>query len=149
MGNSLTDVVGFQNSIAQPSFRFSKTVYPRRLFLLFIKKKNILSAVPLLTRTVHMRSYNGYRKMLSKVCHDRRALICDQSSIKSPCDKWVASPIFYTVFHPLSFDIHLNDLILKVNNRRPPSWRATYILFHVLSSMFNWNFCVRLLPSSR
>ena len=49
-----------------------------------------------------------------KLSPDRGRAVCTQPLIKGPSDEPSA---FLLVLHPLARDIHLHDLILKVNNR--------------------------------
>lgn len=72
--------------------------------------------------------------MLSKPSHDRRCVIFSQPPTKSPTDEKSPSSPFLTLFYTLTYDIHLNRLILKVKMKVDEAcWPVLVIFFHEAS----------------
>lgn len=71
---------------------------------------------------------------LSKLSHDRRCVIFSQPPTKSLTDETPPAPPFLILFYTLTYDIHLNRLILKVKTRVDEAcWPVLVIFFHEAS----------------
>ena len=129
----------------QPSFRYSKSVYPRRTALLLI----INHFQSRFDFDNYVTDIKGCVYTLAQLTYDGRCVIF---SLKSPSDWPSPSPPFHTLPYPLARVIHLNDPVLKVNQWLPSRrgsfaglnkffmWRATFIssitVYHY--SVFLW-----------